>query len=153
MKGLVVERARPSNAIDVFPLIKQAAEAGVFHDARPTEKMLKSFYFKLLTEQLPSEFHFYYLGRRSRGYLGLLHAFVVPGRWDGRIDTMYIDLLFTVEKRRKMGVGQKLLDQLLADAENLGIKNFEFLVPDDQVEYWKKKRQAKKASNLMRVSL
>jgi GNAT superfamily N-acetyltransferase len=150
MKGVTVFRANPSNTIDVFPLFEQAAKEGVFPNA-PSRLQLKDFYFRLLNE-LSSPHHFYYLARRGRGFLGVLHAIAIPGRWDGRVDTLHIELLFTEkEKNRKMGVGKKLLDQLAKDAEEIGIKNFEFLTKDELVEYWCKKRRAVKVSNLMRV--
>jgi GNAT superfamily N-acetyltransferase len=149
MKGLTVERAGASNAIDVFPLLRQAAKEGAFTDT-PSDLQLQR-YFYALTGLLTQPNHFFYLARRGRGFLGVLHAIVVPGRWDGTPDTVYIDMLYVVEKRRKMGVGKKLLDQLAKDAEEIGIKKFEFLAKDELVDYWCKKRKAQKISNLMRV--
>jgi GNAT superfamily N-acetyltransferase len=152
MKGCVVERAKASNTIDLYPLILKAAKDGVFPGSQPSEKALKEYYFKLLMQELPSEFHFYYLAKRGRGYLGFLHAVLIPARWDGAITTFYVDTVYVVEHRRKYGVGKKLLDALIKEAENMGIRDFEFLCPDAQINLWEKKRKAKKISNLMRVT-
>lgn len=150
MKGVTVVRASASNAIDVFPLIRQAAKEGVFPDT-PSDAQLKEYYLRLIQE-LVQPHHFFYLARRGRGFLGVLHAIVIPGRWDGRPDTMYVDVVYIGQsKNRKMGVGKKLLDQLAKDAEEIGIKKFEFLSKDELVDYWCKKRKAQKISNLMRV--
>ena len=149
MKGLVVERASVSNAIDVYPLVRLAAREGYFTES-PSEHQLREYYFRVIQE-LNQPHHIFYLARRGRGFLGVLHAIVIPGRWDGRMNSIYVDLVYVVEKRRQMGVGKKLLDQLALDAEEIGIKNFEFLAKDELVEYWCKERKAKKISNLMRV--
>lgn len=153
MKGLVIHRAKASNTVDLFPLVRQAAKEGAYPGPSPTESALKQYYFKLLTVELPNELHFFYLARRGRGHLGFLHAIAVPGQWDGKIDSMYVNMVWSKPTKRKMGVGKKLLDQLIEDAENLGIKKFEFLSKDDLVDYWVKKRSAKKVSNLMRAAL
>lgn len=151
MKGCVVERARPSNCIDIWPLFKEAVKEGVFVGPQPSEKALKEFYYVLLTRLMPSESHFFYLAKRGRGFLGCLHATLIPGRWDGSISTFYVDFIYVREHRRKMGVGKKLLDSLLNEASNLGIRNFEFVCPVSQVEYWEKQRNAKQIGAVMRI--
>lgn len=151
MKGLVIERARPSNTIDVYPLIKEAAKEGIFYGPAPTEKSIKEYYYKLLTQELPLETHFFYLARRSKGFLGLLHAVIVPSRWDWTINTMFVDFVFVREHRRKYGIGKDLINRMMKDAAEIGIKNFEFLSPESQVEFWEKEHGAKKTSVLMRV--
>lgn len=151
MKGCVVERAKPSNCIDLFPLIKSAAKEGLFYGKPPGEKTMKDYYYRLLLQELPNPAHFFYLAKRSRGYLGCLHAILVPDRWDGSIKTFWVDFAFVVDKRRQMGVGKKLIEQFKKDAEEMGIKNFEFLCPEDQVDRWSKKLGAQKKSVLMRA--
>lgn len=151
MKGCVVERAKASNTIDLYPLILKAVKEGLYPGPAPSEKVMKDFYFNLLTKELPSEFHFYYLAKRGRGYLGYLHAIPVPNRFDGSVSTFFVEILYVVEKRRKMGVGKKLITALKKDAENMGIKNFEFVCSDAQIEHWEKDG-AKKFSNMMRVT-
>jgi GNAT superfamily N-acetyltransferase len=152
MKGVVIERARPSNTIDVYPLIKEAAKEGAY-PVPVSKKQVEDFYYRMFTQELPNEGHFYYLARRSKGFLGLLHAVIVPSRWDGSGTTMWIDLVYVRDHRRKCGIGKMMIDRLMEDAEKLGIKNFEFLCPDDQVEMWTKKRGAKSASVFMRLTL
>lgn len=151
MKGLTVIRAMPSNAIDIYPLLEQAAKEGVFDDS-PTGRDLKNYYFNLLNE-LKSDFHFWYLAKRGRGFLGFLHAVAMPRRWDGQISSLFIDTVFVVENRRKMGIGRKLIDELMKDADHIGIKRFEFASPEDQTEHWVKELKAKKSKVAMRVDL
>lgn len=153
MKGLVVERANPSNTIDLFPLMRQAAKEGVYPGPPPTDLHLKQFYFRLLKEILPNPHHYVYLAKRGRGYLGYCHAIFVPGRWNGQIDKVVVDMIFVVEKRRNYGIAKKLLEQLREDAENLGIKKIEFLAKDELLEKWTKKYNAKRLANAMRVEI
>lgn len=152
MKGLVVERAKPNNAIEVYPLIREALKAGIITGQAPSEKTLKEFYYRLLMDELPHPGQFYYLARRSRGFLGLLHAVIVPNRWDRNTYSIFVDFVFVKEKRRKYGVGRKMLDALMNDALAIGIREFEFACPEDQVEYWSKERKAVKQSALMRCT-
>lgn len=151
MKGCVVERAKPSNCIDLFPLIKSAAREGHFYGKAPTDLAMKSYYFRLFGQELPNPLHFFYLAKRGRGYLGCLHAVPIFDRWDGTIKSLMVDFVFVVEKRRKMGVGKKLIEKFMKDAEEMGIRNFEFACPEDQVEMWSQKMGAKKKSVVMRV--
>lgn len=151
MKGVVVERARPSNCIDVYPLIKQAAKEGVFYGNPPATKSLEQFYYSLLTKELPDPGHFYYLAKRGRGYLGCLHAVIARDRWSGMVSKMWVDFVFVGEKKRKCGVGKKLIERLMKDAGEIGIKDFDFLCREEQLEYFQKKFKAEKLSVLMRV--
>lgn len=154
MKGLKVERAQPSNAIDIYALLKLAAEDGAFHEQTPSSKQLQQYYFqKLIPFEVMTPSHFWYLAKRGRGFLGLLHAFIVPGRWDGEINTIYVDLVYVVEHRRNRGIAKELLKKLKEDAEDIGIKKFEFLAVDKVQEKWVKDWKATKISNYMRVEL
>jgi GNAT superfamily N-acetyltransferase len=154
MKGLKIVRATGQNSIDIYPLLQKAAEEKALL-SNPSPKQLKDFYFGGLLRQLGAHFqlHYWFLARRGRGYLGVLHAQIMPGLWDGSIDTMVVTLVYVTKSRRKLGVGRKLIDALLKEAENLGIKHIQFLCPEDLTEYWVKERGAQKLANLMRVSL
>lgn len=154
MKGLKIERAKPSNAIDIYALLKQASEEGAWAHDNPNEKQLEQYYFDgLILRDLPSPHHFFYLAKRGRGFLGVLHAFVLPRRWDGYIDRIFVDLLFVPEKRRKKGIGKKLIDELMKEADNMNIKRIEFLADDKTSDYYKKKIKAKPIAQYMGVSL
>jgi len=154
MKGLKVIRATGQNAIDIYPLLVKASEEKAL-PSNPSSKQLKDFYFGGLLKQLGVhyQFHYWFLARRGRGFLGVIHAQIIPGPWDGSIETLVVTLIYVTKGRRKMGVGRKLVDAVLKEAENIGIKNIQFLCPDDAMEYWQKERDAKKVSNLMRVDL
>lgn len=154
MKGVVIERALPGNAIDLMPLVLEAIKAGVFTGPLPSQSEIKNqWYWTLLTQELPNPLHKYYLAKRGRGYLGYLHAVFIPNRWTGKIDSVFVDAVYVIEKRRKNGIGRKLINALIDEAEKVGIKRFDFMVADNQIEYWMKTRNAKKITNLMRVEL
>jgi GNAT superfamily N-acetyltransferase len=107
MKGVTVELAKESNLIDVYALVKKAAKEGCYSEM-PTDEELKKHYIQIYNKlRMPG--HFIFLAKRSRGYVGFLHAYMVPGRWDGTIDTIMVDMIYVVEKRRKNGIGLKLV--------------------------------------------
>lgn len=152
MKGLKIDRATPSNAIDIHALLTEAANEKVFSVENPNKRQLQQYYFqKLIPQELTNPMHFWYLARRGRGFLGVLHAFAIPGRWDGAISSLFVDLVFVVENRRSLGVGKELIKRLCQDAEDIGIKTFDFLAEDKVADKWIKEFSAKKISNLMRV--
>ena len=150
MKGLKVHRAKPSNAIDIYALMKEAGKDGLL-PGKPTDKMVQQYFFSGLINELASPYHFWFIGRRGRGFLGFVHGVVVPNRWDGRPELMGVDLVFVTKNRRKNGIGRKLLDELKKEAQNIGITRFEFLCSDEQQAYWEKERGAKKSLNVMKV--
>lgn len=150
MKGLKVLRAQPSNAIDIYALLKEAQKEGKLYGS-PSEKQLQQFFFSGLINELCSPHHIWLLGRRGRGFLGLVHAIIPPGRWDGRLEYLAVELVFVTKNRRKNGIGRKLLDELQIQAQNMGIKRFEFLISEEERAYWEKERGAKKLLNVMGV--
>jgi GNAT superfamily N-acetyltransferase len=154
MKGLKIERAAPSNAIDIYALLKEAATEKCFPLNNPTGKQLEQYYFQtLIINELPNPLHFWYLAKRGRGFLGLLHCYAVPGRWDGKIDTLFVDILYVVEKRRKMGIGKKLIEEMKKEAENVGIKRLHFLAEPKVEKLWRDREGAKKKTSIMEVLL
>lgn len=152
MKGLKIERAKPSNAIDIYPLLEKCMKGGHFVDD-PSLKELKNYYFANLIPELGSPMHFWYLARRGKGFYGFLHAIVVPRRWDGTPESMFVDTVFVQENKRKLGIGAKLIDELQKDAENIGVRKLEFLCPEDQLEMWSSKRSAEKVNSVMRIDI
>lgn len=155
MKGLKIVRALPSNGLDIYALLKQAMEEKIFPDS-PTSKQLEEYYLtKLISYELTSPMNFWYVAKRGRGFLGCLHAVIMPRRWDsGPPDQMFLELVYVTEPRRKMGIGKKLIDELIKDAENMGIKKIDLLAYDKVFDgYWAKKRDSKKVANLGRIEL
>lgn len=154
MKGLKIERATPSNAIDIYALYKQAAKEKVWSHDNPTDKQLEQYYFQtMILRDLPSPHHFFYLAKRGRGFLGVLHAFVLPRRWDGHVDRLFVDIIYVTEKRRKMGIGKKLIEELKKQADNMNIKRIEFLADDKTAKYYEEKLKAKPITQYMGVEL
>jgi GNAT superfamily N-acetyltransferase len=151
MKGLTIIRALPSNAIDIYPLIEQAAKEGVFTDS-PSGKELKTYYFNLI-EELCHPYHFWFLAKRGRGFLGFIHAIAAPRRWDRSVGFVFIDMVFVVKNRRKMGIGSKLIEELQKCADDIGIKKLEFSCPDNQVDHWAKTLKADKIKTVMRADV
>ena len=152
MKGLKIDRARPSNAIDIYALLKEAQKERVLY-GDPSERQLQSYFFGGLIAELSSPLHLFFVAKRGRGFLGFVHAVLIPGRWDGFISHAVIDTIFVTKKRRKNGIGRKLLDDLKKEVENIGIKRLEFLASDPELEYWAKERGAAKIKNLAGVDL
>jgi GNAT superfamily N-acetyltransferase len=151
MKGLKIERAKPSNAIDIYALLKKAVQEGVYPGQQPTDKELRQFYLgQLLQSHLPSPYHFYYLARRGRGFLGYLHAVANPNYWTGEFDCLFIELIFVAEKYRKKGVAKKLLDHLHEEAEDMGVKRLDLFSVDHNLKFWEK-HGAAKLTSLMRI--
>lgn len=137
MKGLKVERARPSNAIDIYSLLAEGAKDGSLSN-KPSQRQLRTYYFNGLIHQLAAPGHLWFIARRGRGFIGFLHAILLPSPWDGQIEKIGINLVFVAKKRRKMGVGRKLIEELKKEAENMGIKRLEFSCPIEQSSEWEK---------------
>lgn len=152
MKGLKVQKAAPSNSIDIYALLKEALKEGLLV-GKPSERALQQYYFTRLIDELCHPHHFWFIARRGRGYLGFVHALMVPGRWDGTVDSLVVDLVFVTKNRRKHGIGRKLLEELKKEAQNMGIRKFEFVCPDNLVEHWKLTQGAAKIMNVMRVEV
>lgn len=149
MKGLRIERAKPSNAIDIYALLKDMASEGLIHD-KPSDRALKAYYFGSLLDELASPGHMFFVAKRGRGYLGFVHGmFISP--WGNT--KFIVNHLFVVKHRRKMGIGKKLLDALKKEIENNNVKRVEFSCPIDQKEYWEKKRKAQEIEIIMGVDL
>ena len=151
MKGLKIERAKPSNVIDIYALLKAAVPEKILPGA-PSERQIKAYYPMLLRE-LASQNHLFYVAKRGRGYLGFAHAVLIPGRWDGIQNQVIVDLVYVSEHRRKHGIGRKLLDEIKKEVENMGITKVAFSCPLIQMSYWEKERNAKAIQIEMEVNL
>ncbi len=152
MKGLKIEKAKPSNVIDIYALLQEAVKEGCLV-GKPTERQMKSYYFVGLLNEVDHPNHIWFVAKRGRGYLGFVHAVLIPGRWDGQVRSVAVDTVFVTKRRRKNGIGRKLLDEVKKEVQNLEIKRVEFVTPIDQVEMWTKKYSAKTESYIMGVDL
>lgn len=151
MKGVKIEKARPSNAIDIYPLLKEALKEGSLDC--PSERHLESYYFGGLINELSSPFHAWLLAKRSRGFLGCLHAILLPSMYDARNLSAYVDLVYVSKHRRKNGIAKQLVEEFVKEIKSEGIiRRIDFLCPQDQIEYWGK-YGAKPTKSMMRVSL
>ena len=144
-----VVRAKASNAIDIYPLLVACVKEGCFED-NPSGRELKMYYFKAMIEELAHPAHLWYIARRGRGFLGFLHAICIPGRWNGMIDSIYVDMLFVDDKYRKRGVAGKLIEELKKDADHNGIKSARFSCPEALTKHFAK-YGAVKTRNVMRT--
>lgn len=136
MKGVVIERAKPSNVLDIYALFKSSVKDGVWAAQTPNQEETKNYYFKILEESmLPTEFIF--LARRGKAYWGYLQAQLCPGPW-GRKPVMFIKMLYVVPKKRKLGIGKKLIGHLKNSCSQMGIDSIELMCQDENVEYYKK---------------
>lgn len=153
MKGLKIIRAEPSNAIDIYALLSKALKEKVYPGTQPSARQLQNFYLNVLLQQhLVSPFHYYFLARRGRGYLGFIHGMLIPSYWDGSVESMFIELLFVAEKHRKKGVARKLLETLNKQTENIGVKKVDLCAVDSNLKFWGK-HGAIKVTNTMRIEL
>ena len=151
IKGVKIERAAPSNIIEVFRFYKQYYEE--FGEAKSgkmkiTKADMTDFYFKLLYEFLPDPSHVIYLARRGKAYWGIIHAQIVSKPMLGSPMALFIHTVFIRKGKRKLGVGSKLADKIEEDAVNLNAKTIEFMCRDNLVEKWEK-HGAKKFLNYM----
>jgi GNAT superfamily N-acetyltransferase len=153
MKGLKVIEAEPSNNLDIYAILKSAIKDKVWGDQNPTDKQLKDWHFLSLIQEIVREDQVWLLARRGKHYFGCAHAVKRPGRWPGDTRKVWVDLVYVEEKKRKYGIGKKLIDGIIKWAEEENIKEFYFFAEEGLDKTWQKKRKAKKISNYMKVVL
>jgi len=153
MKGLKIIEAEPANSIDIYALLTSAQKEKAWGGENPTEKQLKDWHFLSLMKELVDDNHSWLLARRGKHYFGCAHAVKRPGRWPGDPVSVWIDMVFVDEKRRKHGIGKKLVDAVVKWAENNNIKQIYFFSDDKLSSTWQNKRDAKQISNYMKVVL
>lgn len=145
-----IERAVPSNILDIYALAKAAVKEGAYNYPFPNEQQLKSYYFTLL-EELANPRELFFIARKGRQYLGFVHATLVQRPW-GDSMVMFVKMNYVIGKKRKLGIGKQLADRMLEEGKRLGITKFEFMCNDEMLEFWSKKRGAKKLMNYMVVT-
>lgn len=150
LSGMKVIRARPSNILDCYDIYKRIWKES-FYVPQLDENQQKDYYW-LLLEELANPNHLVLLIQRGTRYLGMVHAIIAPAV-AGRKPSIFVKTIYVLDSKRKRGGGKLLLDELVFLAGRFGIKNFDFLCSDELVEYWAKKRKAKKLANLMAVEV
>lgn len=146
MKGVVIDRALPSNILDLYALFKAAVKEGAYRHQPPTDEQLKSYYFALL-EELAHPRNLVYLARKGRQHLGFIQAQLVLSPWGGT-HICFIKMHYVLPKKRKLGIGKKLLSRLSSDCKAMGVSTLELMCHDEMAGYWSKQK-AKKVLNLM----
>jgi predicted GNAT family acetyltransferase len=149
MIGVKIEKAMPSNLIDVYDLFKKAAKEGLFVYPQPTEEQIKEYYFMLLQE-LADPRTLVYIARKGKQFLGYVHGHIIQRPW-GSPYMVFIKMCFVIDKKRKLGVSKDLVDKLVEDCKKMGVTTFEFMANDEMCDYWSKKRKARKVLNYMVV--
>jgi GNAT superfamily N-acetyltransferase len=154
IKGCKIKHAQLDNCIDIYALLKEAVKEGIHPegDGPDDDKALKQYYITGLLEELRSPNHIYWLAARGRGYLGYLHAVLVPDVWTKSKWQMLIEMVYVKEKRRKNGIGKGLIEEAQAFAKENKIEKIILMGKDDMLPYWEK-RGAKKLSNYMRIDV
>lgn len=150
LSGMRVVRAKPGNILDCYGVYKKIWK-GPFAVPALNENQQKDYYWTLL-EELANQGHLILLLQRGSRYFGMVHA-VISSKPLGQPPALFVKAIHVDESKRNRGGGKLLLDELAFLAGRFGIKTFDFFCADDQVEYWAKKRKAKKVANLMTVEV
>jgi GNAT superfamily N-acetyltransferase len=149
VKGISIIRAKPSNVLDAYDLYKRAFKEGVQQHPIPSAKETSEYHWQLL-EELKRPEHIILLAKKGKAYLGIIHG-IITQRSIGPKYVCFARIVFVLDKKRKLGVGKKLLEELTRVCAELGVTRCEFMCDDSLVEYWQKARGAKKISNYMIV--
>ena len=141
-----IVRATPGNILEVYEMYKRVWREKSVNPV-PAEDQQKVYYWKLL-EELGNPGHVVLLIKRGTRYLGFVHGVVAPAD-PGHAPRMFVKIIHVLDSKRKHGGGKMPADELAFLAGLLGVKKFDFMCDDDLVEYWAKKRNAKKVANYM----
>jgi len=154
MKGVKPKRATLNHSIDIFKMLQASVTEGILpSDQVPSEKELQAYYFHSMLKEIVNPLHMYYIAQRGRGFVGYLHAQAVPSRWNpGKIDAVFLDMIYVVKNKRKNGIGKQMLDLFIKEAKDLRVEQIILLGKDDMVKYWQK-QGAEKLSNYMRIKI
>lgn len=146
VSGLAVVRATPGNILDVYEMYKRVwREKSIKPEL--TEDQQKEYYWRLL-EELANPNHMILMLKRGTRHFGFVHSFLVPAI-PGYTPTLFVKVIHVLDSKRKLGGGKLLADELIFMAGRYNIKKFDFMCPDELVEYWAKKRKAMKVANYM----
>jgi len=143
LSGVKVVKATPGNILDVFDLYKRQWK----EKPQLTPQQEKEYYWQLI-EELASPSQVVLLMQKGARFLGFIHSFVVP-KPNGQPPVLFVKTVYVLDSKRKRGNAKLLIDELVFMAGGFGIKKFDFVCDDEQVEYWSKKRKATKVANHM----
>ena len=150
VSGFSVVRGTPGNILDAYDMYKRIwKEAWSF--PKLSEDQQKAYYWQLL-EELTQQNHMVLLLKRGTKFYGMVHAVIVPKPL-GQPPALLVKNIYVLDSKRKRGGGKLLIDEMVFLAGRYGIKNFDFMAPDELVEYWVKKRKATKVANYMTVEV
>lgn len=142
-----VVKATAGNILDVFDMYKrQWKEKPVL-----SEQQEKEYYWQLIDE-LANPAHVVLVIQKGIRFFGFIHSFIIP-KPNGQPPSLFVKTIYVLDSKRKRGNAKLLIDELIFMAGGFGIKKFDFVCDDDQVEYWSKKRKAKKITNHMTIEV
>lgn len=144
--GFIVVRGTPGNILDAFDMYKRIWKES-WALPKLTEPQQKEYYWQLL-EELSQPTHMVLFLKRGAKIFGMLHAVIVQKPL-GQPAAFFVKNIYVLDSKRKRGGGKMLLDEMVFLAGRFGVKNFDFMAPDELVEYWGKKRKALKVANYM----
>jgi GNAT superfamily N-acetyltransferase len=147
MRGVKFERAKPSNILDVYALVKQAHKEDAFVHPKPTLEQVQAMYFDLL-DALAGPTTAIFLARKGKSIVGMVQV-TVSFRKVGPSPIGVIAFLYVIPKRRKLGIGRELMRHAIAELKKAGVPSFEFFCKDELVGYYNKVCQARKTLNMM----
>ena len=151
IKGLKIERALPGNILDVYSLFSDQYKEGVVNYPKATDAQVKEYYFGLL-ELLKNPYEVFLLARRGRAFYGFCHCSLMV-RPFGEPRIVYVHTIYVTKNKRKLGIGQKLSEEIIAMARKLGISTIEGMCQDNITTHFEKKLKAKKVLNYMTVEI
>lgn len=139
MQGVKIERAVPSNNIDIYPLyldfIKESEGANKPYPKIP-QAIQRKFYQDILFRAFEDPNQIMWLARRGKTYMGFAHAHILPRPPKGYI--LYIHTLFVQKHRRKLGIAKLLADAMESEARNLGLSAIELMCTPLLSPKWEK---------------
>ena len=147
MKGIKIERAKPSNCVDIYALYSEFYKE--FSDKiypKIGKRERENYYCSLIEWLKPTSNCMFYLARKGRRYVGFIHSqcYINPfGQFE--MNTLSC---FVQKGKRKLGIGKDLAEKTIEEAKNIGISVIKLNCQDNLLEQWGK-FGAKKVSNVM----
>jgi GNAT superfamily N-acetyltransferase len=88
-----------------------------------------------------------FLAQKGRQFLGMIHMTVSFRPVGQQKLTAFVKAAYVIPSKRKLGVGKQLADQAMMFCRQSRIQGIEFLCDDKMLEFWSKKRGARKVAN------
>jgi len=137
IKGVKVERAKPSNIVDITAMVREYAKESKGIKLYPiyTDADVEEYTFHAL-EAIKSPNNIYLLARRGRSYWGFVHGRVYRRPYGSPVLCMYVEMLHVLKAKRKLGVGNLLADSIEKEARKLGVGAIELMCKDELIKKW-----------------